>query len=115
MKAYEHRAAKRSRPLLRDPQVERPDCDTMVVVLVEPEDDEPYVTSAYDAGSCRRCALCARPITGGRYVTSAYDAGSCWRCALCARPITGGRVVGWMHVHEAVKAFKAAKAAGGGQ
>jgi hypothetical protein len=87
-KPYERRAAKLKASLWR-PMSDRPDADTMVLLLVVPDGDEPYVTAAHDSGSC-------------------------WRCALGAQPIYS-RKAGWMHMDTAVKILNKGVRQGGAE
>lgn len=80
MKPFERRAAKREASLWH-PMSEDMDADTMVLLLISPVGDEPYVTAAYWSGSR-------------------------WLCAHSATPING-RKSGWMHMHEATQALSA--------
>lgn len=70
MKAWERRSKKRAAGIWRDPKVERPEVDTMVLGLVDCGRDEPP------------------------YMTALYDSGNRWLCAISARQIMG-RVIGW--------------------
>jgi hypothetical protein len=72
------RAAKRAASLWIKPADEMPDGDIMVLVRIDQDDDESFVTSAYWSGSM-------------------------WRDAIDAMPMR--RVRAWMHMHDALAAL----------